>query len=214
MKRVLTLVATLATVFGPPVLGLAAVAPAAAATPERSQIDKAVAALRAISTMRADFVQTDRAGRSVRGVMTLKRPGRIRFQYEQGVPLLIVSDGRALTMIDYAVSQVQRWPIRNSPLGALLDPARDVAAYGKLRPSGDVDSISIEIRDPTRPEYGVITMVFSPDGTAPGGLRLRGWAALDAQNKLTSVRLSNQRYGLPVADATFQWKDPRASLRR
>ena len=73
-----------------------------------SQLAQAVAALRGISTMRADFTQTDRTGQRVSGVMTLKRPGKIRFQYQKGVPLLIVSDGKALTMVDYEVRQVQR----------------------------------------------------------------------------------------------------------
>src|SRR5579862_7368893 len=63
------------------------------------QIDRAIAALRAITTMRADFVQIDNNGRTVSGVLTLKRPGQIRFQYESSVPLLIVSDGNALTVI-------------------------------------------------------------------------------------------------------------------
>ncbi|MFN5822052.1 MAG: outer membrane lipoprotein carrier protein LolA [Novosphingobium sp.] len=45
--------------------------------------------------MRADFVQADANGQRVKGVLTLKRPGRIRFQYEKGVPMLIVSDGSA-----------------------------------------------------------------------------------------------------------------------
>ena len=71
------------------------------------------------------ITQTDRNGQSVRGVLTLKRPGRIRFEYEEGVNMLIVGDGKALTLIDYEVRQVQRWPIKNSPLGALLDPSRD-----------------------------------------------------------------------------------------
>ncbi|MFX5480917.1 outer membrane lipoprotein carrier protein LolA, partial [Acinetobacter baumannii] len=68
--------------------------PAAPAT----QVDQAIAALRAISSLRADFLQTDRNGQRIGGVMTLKRPGRIRFQYQQGVPFLIVSDGSALNV--------------------------------------------------------------------------------------------------------------------
>ena len=71
----------------------------------RSDLDNAVAALRGITTLKADFTQTDRNGQRLTGVLTLKNPGRIRFQYERGVPLLIVSDGRSLTMIDYEVRQ-------------------------------------------------------------------------------------------------------------
>ena len=188
-----------------------ALAPPLAAQAVSSQLDQAVAALRGISTMTADFIQTDRNGQRLSGEMTMKRPGKIRFQYQKGVPLLIVSDGKALTMIDYEVRQVQRWPIGNSPLGALLDPKRDVARYGKLIPTGNPDVTSIEVRDPKHPEYGRITMIFVRDPSAPGGLELTSWVALDSQNKRTTIRLANQRYGVAVADNAFAWTDPRRS---
>ena len=131
-------------------------------------------------------------------MLTLKRPGRIRFQYQQGVPLLIVSDGKALTMIDYEVRQVQRWPISNSPLGALLDPNRDVSRYGVLQTTADPNVVSIEVRDRAHPEYGVITLIFLRKPSAPGGLELVNWVALDSQNKRTTIRLSNHQYGVAV----------------
>lgn len=149
-----------------PASAILAPAPAVAA---QGDLDRAVAALRGISTMKADFVQTDRSGQSVRGVMTLKRPGKIRFEYEKGVPMLIVSNGKSMYMVDYEVSQVQRWPISNSPLGALLDPSRDVKRYGKLVPTSHPDVVSVEVRDTKRPEFGVITLIFARDASAPAG---------------------------------------------
>lgn len=186
-------------------------APVAAAT---GDLDKAVSALRAVSTLKADFVQTDRAGKRISGKMTLKRPGKIRFQYEKGVPLLIVSDGKALTLVDYEVNQVQRWPIGKSPLGALLNPNRDMARYGALRPTGNPNVISIEVRDPNKPEYGTINLIFVRDAAAPGGMELVSWVALDSQNNRTTVRLANHRYGVDVSDSTFRFKDPRRTGRR
>ena len=174
-----------------------------------TDVDRAVSALRAITTMRANFVQTDRSGQSLSGVMTMKRPGKIRFQYERGVPLLIVSDGRALTLIDYEVRQVQRWPIRNSPLGALLDPSKDVARFARLIPTNHPSVVSIEVRDTRHPEYGTITLIFIRKASAPGGLELDSWVALDSQNKRTTVRLSGQQYGIDVPENTFRWNDPR-----
>ncbi len=192
----------------------AASAQSPAAPSAASQVAEAVAALRAISTMRADFTQTDRNGQRVSGVLTLKRPGRIRFQYAPGVPMLIVSDGKALTLIDYEVRQVQRWPIGNSPLGALLDPNRDVARFGRLQPTADASVVSIEVRDRRHPEYGVITLIMMRKASAPGGLELISWVALDSQNKRTTIRLANQQYGVAVADNAFSWKDPRIPTRR
>jgi len=192
-----------------PAAGLMLPAAPAAAQNSAQQLDQVVGALRAITTLRADFIQTDRTGQSVRGVLTLKQPGKIRFEYEKAAQMLIVSNGRSLTFQDYAVNQRQRWPIGNSPLGALLDPNRDVKRYGKLVPTSNPNVLSVEVKDPKKPEYGVITLIFIREPGAPGGLELNSWVALDAQNKRTTVRLSNHRYGLNVADSIFTIPDPR-----
>lgn len=186
-------------------------------TTAQSQSDKmarVVTHMKAVGTMTASFTQTDRNGGNLSGKLLLKRPGHVRFEYQKGVPLLIVADGRALTMIDYEVRQVQRWPIRNSPLSALLDPGQDLARYGKLVPTSTDDVISVEVRDPKRPEYGTITMVFVKQAGAPGGLTLNGWVALDSKNNRTSIRLGNIKYNAPVAASAFSWKDPRPVRRK
>lgn len=194
-----------------PAAMLAPTTPVAAA---QSELDNAVAAIRSISTMKADFTQTDRQGQTVTGVMTLKRPGKIRFQYQKDVQLLIVSNGKSLTMIDYEVNQKQRWPIKDSPLGALLDPNRNIAKYGKLIPTGNRDVISVEVRDPKRAEYGVITMIFVRNGSAPGGWQLTNWVALDSQNNRTTIKLRNHKYGMAVSEKSFTYEEPRKSSRR
>jgi outer membrane lipoprotein-sorting protein len=189
-----------------------AAAPAADATP--ADITQAIAALRAIDTLRADFVQTDVNGGRMTGTLTMKRPGRIRFQYQPGVPLLIVSDGAALTMIDYEVRQVQRWPIRNSPLGALLDPNKDVARFARLNPTGRSDLISMAVRDPGHPEYGTLTLLLVRKASAPGGLELDSWITTDAQSRRTMVKLLNPQHGVVVNDSAFRWTDPRPPSHR
>lgn len=192
--------------------GVSLTAPVAAQS--AGDLDRVVAALREISTMRADFTQTDRQGTTVRGVMTLKRPGKIRFDYGKNADFLVISNGKSLYMVDYEVNQVERWPIGNSPLGALFDPGKDVKKFGKLVPTGNPDVLSVEVRDPKKPEFGMINLIFVRNSAAPGGFQLTHWVALDAQNNRTRVQLSNQRYGVAVADSTFTFKDPRRSARR
>lgn len=192
---------------------LVSAAPAAAQAGS-ADLNNAVAALRAITTLRADFVQTNLRGNRLRGVLTLKNPGKIRFQYEKGVPILVVSDGKALTFIDYGVRQVQRWPIGNSPLGALLNPRGNAIQYAKLTAATNNQIVSVEVRDRKHPEYGVITFVFIRKAGVPGGLELSSWATLDSQNNRTVVNLSNQQYGQAVPDSTFKFNDPRAPARR
>tara|TARA_A100001391_G_scaffold188957_2_gene159944 strand:- start:17606 stop:18274 length:669 start_codon:yes stop_codon:yes gene_type:complete len=197
-------------------LPAAAVLEAAPANAQAQQDDlgRAVSALRAITTMKADFTQAGRNGQTLHGELTLKNPGRIRFEYSDDVNMLVVSDGKALTLVDYDVQQVEVWPISNSPLGALLDPDRDVRRYGKLLPTTNRNVISIEVSDPGRPEYGTMTLVFVRDPSAPGGLQLASWVALDAQNTRTTVRLSNQRYGMAIRNSAFNFRDPRRRTRR
>ena len=188
-----------------PFAAVALAAPAAAA-PGLAEVQ---AHLRAVTTMTADFTQTDRAGKTVTGTLTLKRPGRIRFQYQAGVPLLIVGDGKALTMIDYQVRQVSRWPIGNSPLALLLDPDRDMSAFARLLPNAPAGRLLVEGRDPRHPEFGTITIVFGERPSAPGGLMLAGWTVLDAQGNRSAVTLSHQRFNVAVDDGAFKWRDPR-----
>jgi len=194
--------------FRPVILAAAAIAaPAAAQTaPELAQVQQH---LRGVSTMTANFSQTDRAGKVLTGTVTLKKPGKVRFQYEKGVPILIVGDGKDLWFLDYSVGQKSRWPVGNSPLGVLLDPGKDISRIATVQRTANPDVVSIEARDPKRPEYGRITMVFARQASAPGGLMLQGWVALDSQGNRTSIRLSNQRFGVPVSDGAFRWRDPK-----
>lgn len=188
---------------------LAATPVLSAPAPELAEVQ---AHLRGVTTMIADFAQTDTSGKTLTGTLTLKQPGRVRFQYQAGVPLLIVSDGKALTFIDYQVAQVSRIPIGNSALSILLDPARDASRFARVLPAPQ-GRILIEGRDPKHPEAGTITLGFTRNPGAPGGLTLAGWSVVDAQGGRSTVVLSNQRFGQAVSDRTFLWRDPRPQAR-
>ena len=181
-------------------------APLAAQTSDIKQVQ---AHLAAVSTMTASFSQTDRSGKVLVGTMTMKKPGKLRFQYEKGVPILVVADGRSLYFIDYSVKQVERWPIGNSPLAVLLDPKKDVSGIAKIQPTSNPDVISVDVHDPKNPQFGRINLVFARNASAPGGLMMQGWVAVDSQNNRTTIRLSNQRFNGAVSDGAFAWNDPR-----
>lgn len=188
----------------------AVVAPVPAiAAPAEGDLALVQQSLRATNSMTADFSQTDRNGKVLTGTLTLKKPGKIRFQYQKGVPLLIVGDGKNVYFIDYSVDQVQRWPVGGSPLSVLIDPSKDISRYAHIVPGGDPRIVSVEVNDPKHPEYGRISLVFAREASAPGGLLLQGWVALDAQNNRTTVRLDNQKFNGAVSDNMFRWNDPR-----
>lgn len=206
IARTLTLSAALA-------LPLAAFAPVAIdrafAQTEKDDLAAVNRAIRAISTLSANFTQTDSKGQVASGKMLLKQPGKIRFDYGAKGDMLIVSDGRSLYMIDYQVSQVQRLPIRNTPIGALLDPSRDLTRYGTVTPSGDPRVVSVAVRDPDHPESGALDVVFMRKAGGSSDLDLYGWVARDAQGNRTTLRLTDTHYGAAIADSAFKWRDPR-----
>jgi outer membrane lipoprotein-sorting protein len=165
--------------------------------------------LGATQSMTANFLQTDGKGRQMAGTLSLKRPGKIRFAYGGGVNMLLVADGQKLTFVDYDVAQKSSWPIAKSPLAVLLAPQPDLGRIARIMPSEHNSVIIVRARDARRPEFGTLILAFVRDGSAPGGLKLEGWTAIDAQNKKTTVRLSNQRYNVAVPDSAFTYAEPK-----
>ena len=194
---------------------IALVAPSVpAAAQSNSQLDRVERALRGITTLKADFTQTDRSGQALTGELTLRNPGRMRFEYSEDVNMLIVSNGRTLALADYDVQQLERYPISDSPLGALLDPDHDLGQYGSIVSTNSPQVVSVAVSDPEKPEFPELTLIFVEKASAPGGLELSAWVALDSQNVRTTVRLSNHQYGISVPDSAFRYRDPRGSSRR
>ncbi|MBW4330703.1 outer membrane lipoprotein carrier protein LolA [Stakelama sp. CBK3Z-3] len=205
VRRSLFAIASLAVALP---FAIPAAAPAIAA-PASNELKAVQEHLAKVDSMTASFSQTDRAGKVLTGKLTLQKPGKIRFQYEKGVPILVVGDGTSLYFIDYSVKQVSRWPVKDSPLSILLDPSRDASKYARIVHSADPRIVSVEAYDPKHPEYGRITLIFAKQASAPGGLMLQGWVALDSQNNRTTVRLDNQKFNVPVSKNTFRFNDPR-----
>src|SRR6476661_11040403 len=181
-----------------------AAAPAAAA--DSPDLARLKAHLNAVQTMTASFTQTDAKGRTDTGTLQLKRPGRVRFEYSGG-DLLLVADGKKLSFIDYQVGQKSSWPLGRTPLGPLLSNSPDFNGKAEILPSAD--SRVVVARAKNAGQYGQLTLAFLRNGSAPGGLQLYGWTAIDPQNHRTTVRLSNVRFNVAVPDGAFTYADPK-----
>ena len=189
---------------------LAAIAVAAPAIAASSADLKAVEShLNQTQSMVAQFTQTDGRGRQLSGTLSLKRPGRIRFEYGKGANMLLVGNGKTLSFLDYEVGQKSSWPVAKSPLSVLLSANPELGRIARIVPSNDPRVVVVRARDARRPEFGTLVLAFQKAPGAPAGLRLEGWTAIDAQNKKTTVRLSGQRYNVAVPESAFTFVEPK-----
>ena len=190
-------------------VALAAAVPAEAQSNDLARVE---AHLAAVQSMTAGFVQTDARGRAASGTLQLKRPGRIRFEY-QGQDVLLVANGSKLYFLDYEVGQKNNWDLNKTPLGILLSANPDIRRIARLIPQKDPRILLVRAKDPRRPEFGALLLAFVRSPGAPGGLLLEGWTAIDAQNKRTTVKLSNQRYNVAVPESAFRFTEPQKKRR-
>jgi outer membrane lipoprotein-sorting protein len=186
-------------------LALAAAAPVLTAAPS-PDLERLKAHLSAVQTMTADFTQADAKGQVANGTLQMKRPGRIRFAYRGG-DLLLVADGQRLTFLDYSVGQKSSWPLGRTPLGPLLSASPDFNGKAEILPS--TDARVVVARAKNAGQYGQLTLAFLRNGSAPGGLQLYGWTAVDPQGHRTTVRLSNVRFNVAVPESAFTYAEPK-----
>ena len=196
---------TFSTTFARAMLPAALVVAAPAQAADSPDLTRLKTHIGSVQTMTANFVQTDQRGRSAAGTLQLKRPGKVRFQYGSG-DLLLVADGRNLYFLDYQVGQKSAYPLGKTPLGPLLSGSSDFNGKAQILPSTDSRVVVARARNSS---YGQLTLAFLRSGSAPGGLQLYGWTAIDAQNRRTTVKLSNVRYNVAVPESAFTYAEPK-----
>lgn len=192
----------IALAFG--IAGLFGSLPARALTDaEIATVQEAQDWLQAVQTLKARFVQVG-AGNQADGVMLLKRPGLIRFDYAPPSKVLVVSDGTFVSFVDYEVGQLSQWPLSETPLSYLVNRKLDLMGDAEVdqvrRRNGEV---SFRLRDPENPEQGTITLQF-----AETPYRLLGWQITDAQGQETVVALADLDINLELPLGSFTFRTP------
>ncbi len=79
----------------------------------------------------------------------------------------------------------------------------------KIVPNADSRILVARARDNDHPEFGTLILAFLRAPAAPGGLQLYGWTAIDAQNKRTTVKLTDVRYNVAVPESAFAYAEPK-----
>ncbi len=176
----------------------------AALQPEEVQaVLKAELYLNRIKTLQARFVQISSNGAYAEGEVHVRRPGRMRFEYDPPHPVLLIADGTNLLYYDKELKQATFIPLWETPLWFLIRKQVDLSGDIEVT---DVDlgpgTVRITVQEKAADQVGAVTLTFSDQPFA-----LRSWEVTDAQGITTRVSLLNPVYGRMVSNKLFDYGD-------
>ena len=151
-------------------------------------------------TLTGSFIQIGADGRRIGGRLTLAKPGRLRFEYDQPSPLEVIADGTSVAVRDRKLNTQDLYFISQTPLKFLLrekiDLARDLTVSEVTNDPGGV-RIGLEDRS-TIGGTSKIQLFFDAEMKT-----LSQWRITDPQGYLTTVQLSNLQKGKAVDGSLF-----------
>jgi outer membrane lipoprotein-sorting protein len=178
---------------------------------DRALVDKATKYLQNLEEVEGRFEQTNPRGAVETGDIFLKRPGKARFQYDPPSGLVVVSDGRNVSVWDSRLRTFDRTPLGATPLAILLARQirldQDVEVFRVGRYDDGFYLSARNANGQTRTE-GYITLVF---GDNP--MQLRGWTLVDGQGQATRVKIASLTK-TPIRPEMFVLDDPRSPEER
>ena len=153
-----------------------------------------------LTSVQARFQQYSAAQGLVFGKIYLRRPGRLRVQYDPPSQVILVADGIALSYYDAELNNLNQVPLNLSPMWFLLkDKVKltggDVTVTSFKRAPG---ALEIGLVQTDEPDAGSVVLDF---GDHP--LELRQWTITDNKNQQVQVGLYDARFGVQLANELF-----------
>lgn len=165
---------------------------------DRLALDEASAYLSSLENMQGDFLQVGPDGSVAEGQFYMRRPGRLRFEYQPPENLLVVADGTWVAVKDSSAA-AQRYPIASTPLNLILQKNVDLQEEARiLSVEEQPGSLLITLADRSGEAPGQITLIFDRPK-----MQLRQWVVTDVQGLQTTVALRNVQTGIRADNSLF-----------
>ena len=171
---------------------------------DKVDIARVEAYLNGVRTLSADFIQVAPNGAISRGQFYLKRPGRLRFEYEPPAPVLVVADGTYVNYFDVELGQLSQIGVYSTPLGVVV--AQEVKLEGRIAVTSverEAAVVSLTTIDTEEPGRGTLTLIFSDRP-----LELRKWEIIDSQGLLTTIALDEISTNQDLDPELFIFRQP------
>ncbi len=156
--------------------------------------------LNGFQTATGAFTQINADGTISTGQIYIRRPGRVRFEYNPPEDALVIAGGGTVAIFDSKSNQgAEQFPLSKTPLNLILrqnvnlSQARMVVAH-----ESDGKTTTVTAQDPEHPEYGNIRLVFTADP-----VELRQWVITDGAGDQTTVVLGELEKGGQLNNTLF-----------
>ena len=163
-----------------------------------------------IRTLQARFVQSNPNGSVAQGTLYVRRPGRMRFEYDAPSKLKVVADGTQVTLWDPATRDFGQWPIGWTAASFLVrDPfslSGDLTVESLQRTG---DGLQLTLVQSRKPQEGKVMVRL-----AENPLALRGWSIIDNRGNKVDVTLTDLKTGGQLANSLFKYDGPDAGAIR
>lgn len=190
--------------FSSPVLADGEAIPASLTSVQQADLRRIETYLNQFRSLSASFMQVEESGYVRNGWLGIKRPGKMRVNYDLPDKDFIVIDGSSISIWDDALKSQTNLPVDGSVAHLIL---RENIAF-----KGDVTVTKFE-RQPHKievtlvatktPEDGQLTLIFEDNP-----LVLRQWRVVDPQGNTTGVSLQNLQEDVSFPAGTFNFRPP------
>ena len=180
-----------------PLLWVALSLPVAA---EKVSLNKLSAYLNKFTTAKGGFTQINTDGTISTGTIFIKRPGRVRFEYNPPDKSLVMAGGGQVAIFDGKSNQgPEQYPLKRTPLNLILQKNVNLArAKMVIAHTSDGKTTTVVAQDPKHPEYGQIRLLFTSNP-----VELRQWVIVDGSGGETTLILNELTKGVKLSTTLF-----------
>jgi outer membrane lipoprotein-sorting protein len=156
--------------------------------------------LNGLRNVEAKFTQINADGSLSTGVLYIKRPGRIRVEYDPPNNALVLASQGQLAIFDpNGNNGPESYPLSKTPLSLILADNINLSRERMVRGHQfDGTSTTLTVQDPEHPERGLLVLVFT--GPSP---QLRQWVIEGQNGEQTVIVLNDVAMNMFLNDNLF-----------
>ncbi|WP_298680062.1 outer membrane lipoprotein carrier protein LolA [uncultured Lentibacter sp.] len=167
---------------------------------QKLSLDSLSAYFNGLVTAKSSFTQVNDDGTLSTGTLYIKRPGKIRFEYNPPEETLVLASANTVAIFDPKTNQgPQSYPLNKTPLSLILARKVDLGRARMVTDhSYDGTATLLTAQDPKHPEYGSIQLKFTSNP-----VELRQWVIRNESGSSTTVVLGPLTKGEAMPNTLF-----------